>query len=62
VPWTLLSLIAGWWGIPWGLIFTSQSLYINLRGGNDVTNEVANALRLFYKPRSTHCKPSLKAR
>src|SRR5258708_20875347 len=46
LPWTLLSLVAGWWGIPWGPIFTIQSLYINLRGGNDVTYEVANALRL----------------
>jgi hypothetical protein len=44
--WTLLSLVAGWWGIPWGPIFTIQSLYINLSGGNDLTNEVTNALRL----------------
>ncbi len=46
LPWTLLSLVGGWWGIPWGPIFTIQSLYINLRGGNDLTNEVINALHL----------------
>lgn len=37
LPWTVLSLIAGWWGIPWGPIFTIQSLVTNLRGGKDLT-------------------------
>jgi hypothetical protein len=37
LPWTLFSLVAGWWGIPWGPIFTIQSLWTNLRGGKDVT-------------------------
>ncbi len=27
---TLFNSIAGWWGIPWGFIYTPQSLYINL--------------------------------
>jgi hypothetical protein len=43
---TLLSLIAGWWGVPWGPIFTIQSLWTNLSGGRDVTAQVvANAAR-----------------
>jgi hypothetical protein len=37
---TLLSLLAGWWGIPWGPIYTIQSLWVNLSGGRDITNEV----------------------
>ena len=37
---TLLSLVAGWWGIPWGPIYTVGALITNLRGGKDVTKEV----------------------
>jgi hypothetical protein len=44
--WTLLTLVAGWWGIPWGPIYTVQSVWVNLRGGDDVTPEAATALRL----------------
>jgi hypothetical protein len=36
-PWILLSLVAGWWGIPWGPIFTIQSLVTNFKGGKDIT-------------------------
>ena len=36
----VLSLLGGWWGIPWGPIYTIGSLFTNLRGGRDVTNEV----------------------
>lgn len=39
-----LTLLAGWWGIPWGPIYTIQSLFNNLGGGKDVTNEVISAL------------------
>ena len=37
---TLLSLVLGWWGIPWGPIYTIQSLWVNLNGGKDVTKEI----------------------
>lgn len=40
LPFTLLSLVLGWWGIPWGPIYTIQSLWVNLSGGKDVTQEV----------------------
>ena len=33
LPWTLLTLLLGWWGIPWGPIWTIQSLAVNFRGG-----------------------------
>jgi hypothetical protein len=41
LPWTLLSLVAGWWGIPWGPIFTVQSLVTNFQGGKDLTTELS---------------------
>lgn len=37
LPYTLLTLVAGWWGIPWGPIYTIGSLAKNLSGGEDVT-------------------------
>jgi hypothetical protein len=40
IPWTLLSLLVGWWGLPWGIIYTIQALFTNLSGGKDVTGEV----------------------
>jgi len=45
LPWTALSLVAGWWGIPWGPIFTVQALYVNLRGGRDITEQMLNAMQ-----------------
>jgi len=40
IGYTLLSLVAGWWGIPWGPIFTIGSVFTNLSGGKDVTQSV----------------------
>ena len=45
VPWILLSLVAGWWGIPWGPIWTIQSLITNFKGGKDVTAEISQRLQ-----------------
>jgi hypothetical protein len=42
MPWTLISLLLGWWGLPWGLIYTPAALATNIGGGKDVTNEVMN--------------------
>ncbi len=36
-PFVLLSLVAGWWGFPWGPIYTIETIYKNLSGGIDVT-------------------------
>jgi hypothetical protein len=46
LPWTLLTLVVGWWGIPWGPIRTVHSLWTNFRGGVDVTASVAKAMGL----------------
>lgn len=42
---TLLSLLLGWWGFPWGIIYTFEAVTTNLSGGVDVTAEVWAALR-----------------
>ena len=44
----LLSLIFGWWFVPpFGIINTVDAIKSNLRGGLDVTNEVASDMRIF---------------
>jgi hypothetical protein len=40
LPYTVLTLLMGWWGIPWGPIYSVGSLYRNLSGGHDVTQEI----------------------
>lgn len=45
IGFTLLTLVAGWWGIPWGPIYSVQSIYLNFSGGKDVTKEIAVALK-----------------
>ena len=40
MQWTLISLLVGWWGFPWGLIYTPMALIQNLGGGKDVTREI----------------------
>ena len=40
----LISLFLGWWGIPWGPIYTIGALATNLSGGKDVTAEVMSSL------------------
>jgi hypothetical protein len=44
IGYTILSLVAGWWGIPWGPIFTISSIFTNLSGGKDVTHQVLGAV------------------
>src|SRR5437868_5294899 len=44
LPYTLLSLLLGWWGIPMGIIYTPLTLVTNLSGGCDVTDEVRTLL------------------
>jgi hypothetical protein len=40
LPYTLVSLLLGWWGLPWGVIYTPLTLLTNLGGGRDVTAAV----------------------
>lgn len=36
----LISFIFGWWGVPWGPIYTTKSQQINNKGGIDVTEDI----------------------
>ena len=42
---TLMTLLLGWWGIPFGPIHTIKALATNFRGGEDVTGFVPNELQ-----------------
>lgn len=46
LPYTLISLLFGWWGIPWGFIYTPMAIYTNLKGGKDVTAEIIKNIML----------------
>jgi hypothetical protein len=34
---TLVTVLLGWWGVPFGPVFTCVALYRNLRGGHEHT-------------------------
>ena len=44
LPFALVTLLFGWWGIPWGPIFSIECLYKTLKGGIDVTDDVIASL------------------
>ena len=50
MPWILLTILLGWWGIPWGPVYSIQSLVVNLKGGKDVTAEVLARARQQVSP------------
>jgi hypothetical protein len=61
LSWTFLTSLAGWWGIPFGPIFTIQSLWYNLKGGHDVTAGVRTALGLSMEPVSNQAMAATAA-
>ena len=40
LPYSLLTLLLGWWGVPWGLVYTPLALVTNFSGGCDITAQV----------------------
>ncbi len=44
LPYILLTFLFGWWGIPWGPIYSIGSLVTDLGGGKDVTQEILSAI------------------
>jgi hypothetical protein len=44
LPYSLLTLLLGWWGVPWGPIYSSVAIFSNLAGGQDVTLAVRRFL------------------
>ena len=45
LPYLALTLILGWCGVPWGPIYTIESIARILGGGIDVTEEVTRSAR-----------------
>lgn len=41
---SLLALVLGPWGVPWGVIWTPWAIWVNTTGGADCTHEVLSAL------------------
>jgi hypothetical protein len=46
VPFAILSFLFGWWGIPWGPVYTLGCLLSTLKGGKDVTNDM---IKIFHR-------------
>ncbi|HVO31225.1 MAG TPA: hypothetical protein VMV18_10825 [bacterium] len=44
LPYIAISATCGWWGIPFGFIFTPWSIIENLTGGKDVTAQMMSVL------------------
>ena len=40
MPFLLISIFFGWWGIPFGPKYTFESIRHGIRGGQDVTDDV----------------------
>jgi hypothetical protein len=49
-PYLLLTMFLGWWGLPWGLIYTPLALVTNLAGGRDAS--------AYFRPPSASAQPS----
>jgi hypothetical protein len=46
LQYTLFSLFLGWWGLPWGPIYTLEAVITNLAGGKNITPQVMASLGL----------------
>jgi hypothetical protein len=40
ILYTLITILLGWWGIPWGPIYSIGSILTNVSGGKDITHEI----------------------
>jgi hypothetical protein len=52
LPYTAVTLVCGWWGIPFGILYSIQTLYRNFRGGADVSHLVRSKLSASGNPKS----------
>lgn len=57
LPFALVTLLFGWWGFPWGPIYSIECLWKTLSGGIDVTNDIAASLQP--KPGAADARGSL---
>jgi hypothetical protein len=44
LPYIIITALIGWWGVPFGLLYTPVAVYRNLRGGTDITPSVLSKL------------------
>ena len=44
LPFSVLSVLVGPWGVPWGPILTARAIWVNLSGGVDLTAQVVAQL------------------
>ena len=47
LPYTIISVLFGWWGIPFGPKYTLESIRTNMKGGKNVTDEVMATIAGF---------------
>lgn len=50
----MISILFGWWAIPWGPIYTFQCLFVIFQGGYDVTGEVWEDVKSKLNPSSQY--------
>lgn len=50
IGFTLLSFLFGWWGIPWGPIYTIGSFITNFGGGKNVTDDILYTINQEHQP------------
>jgi hypothetical protein len=41
---SFISLVFGWWGIPWGPVYTIKSFITNFGGGKNMTDEITASI------------------
>jgi len=44
IPYLLVTFVFGWWGVPWGPIFTGKALWSLFQGGEDITESIREEL------------------
>jgi hypothetical protein len=50
LQYSLLALLLGPWGVPWGALWTPWALWVNATGGIDCTDEVLMSLAASGSP------------
>jgi hypothetical protein len=48
LPYLLLSLLLGWWGLPWGPVYTVGCVWTALRGGADCTSQIVEDVEIIF--------------
>jgi hypothetical protein len=46
IGFTIISFLLGWWGLPWGPIYTIGTIHTNFNGGKNVTEDVLQTIKI----------------